>query len=103
MHGCPHVKFATACTCADICACTLPQSCQNSHLHAWKDDEQLDSKVWQLKHHATALSAPLLLPVVQPVWNQAPADADERLFGDDLFACARAPMRKPSAMQLSPA
>jgi len=32
--------------------------------------------VWQLKHHAAALRSPLLLPAVQPVWDEPPADAD---------------------------
>jgi hypothetical protein len=38
-------------------------------------------------HHAAALCTPLLLPVVQPVRDQAPADADEALTSDHFFAC----------------
>lgn len=46
------------------------------YLDTGKDHQEFQSEVRQLKHDAAALSAPLLLPAVQPVGNQAPAEAD---------------------------
>lgn len=46
------------------------------YLDTWEDHQEFQSKVRQLKHDAAALSAPLLLPAVQPVGDQAPAEAD---------------------------
>jgi hypothetical protein len=64
----------------------------SAHLHAraqdlytWQYDDELNCKLWQLKRHAAALRAPLLLPGVEPVRDEAPADADEALTGDNLL------------------
>lgn len=58
----------------------------HTHLDAWQHEKELHSKVGELKHHGAALGAPLLLPVVEPVGDEAPADADERLLGHHLLA-----------------
>ena len=57
-----------------------------AYLNTREDNKQLQGKVWKLKHNATALSAPLLLPAVQPVGDEAPAEADQALLGHYLFA-----------------
>ena len=54
-------------------------------LNTGQDDEQLDRKMGQLEHHRAAFGPPGLLPVVQPVGDQAPADGDERFLGDNLL------------------
>lgn len=54
----------------------------------WQYDEQLNCKLWQLKGHTAALSTPLLLPDVEPVGDQAPADADHALTCHNLFTCS---------------
>lgn len=54
----------------------------------WEYDEQLHCKLWQLKGHAATFSTPLLLPHVQPVWDEPPADANHALTCHDLLACS---------------
>lgn len=55
-------------------------------LDAGQDDEELDGEMRELKHHRGAFCTPLLLPVVEPVGDEAPADAYEALLGHDLLA-----------------
>ena len=69
-----------------------PSVGNGSHLNAREHHQELDCKVGQLKHHAAALSAPLLLPVVQPVGDEAPADADEGLLRYNLLPCEQQPL-----------
>lgn len=58
------------------------------YLNTREYDEQLHGKVWQLEHDAAAFSTPLLLPAVEPVGNQAPAEADKTLLSHHLLPCA---------------
>ena len=46
------------------------------YLDTGQDDQELHSKMGQLKHDTAAFGSPLLFPAVQPVRNQAPAEAD---------------------------
>ena len=58
-----------------------------TYLDTRKHNQELDCKVGQLKHHAAALCAPLLLPVVQPVRYESPTHADERLLCHNFLPC----------------
>ena len=49
--------------------------CVQLYLDTRKDDKQLEGKVGQLKHDTAAFSPPLLLPAVQPIRNETPAEA----------------------------
>ena len=57
------------------------------YLNNGQDHKQLKREMRQLKHHAAALRSPLLLPVVQKVWDESPADTDEALLCDYLLPC----------------
>ena len=56
------------------------------HLHNRQYDKQLKSKVRQLEHHAATLSAPLLLPIVEEVGYESPADTDKAFLCDYFLA-----------------
>lgn len=58
-----------------------------AHLHYGQYHKQLKSKVRQLKHHAAALSSPLLLPIIQEIRDESPADADKALLRDYFLTC----------------
>ena len=79
-----------------ICKCLLLCGDGAMKQILWKDmmyldtgehHQELDGKVRELKHHAAALCAPLLLPIVQPVGYEAPAHTYEGLLCDDLLPC----------------
>ena len=58
------------------------------YLNTREYNQQFHGKVWQLKHDAAAFSTPLLLPAVEPVGDQAPAEADKTLLSHHLLPCA---------------
>ena len=70
------------------------------HLNAGEDQEQLQRKMGQLEHHASTLCTPALLPVVQAVRDEPPADADERVLGHHLLACIVSPLSKEDYLYL---
>ena len=43
--------------------------CGTTYLNYWQDDEELRRKVRKLKHQAGYLSAPRVLPPVEPIGN----------------------------------
>lgn len=62
----------------------------NPHLNHGQDNEKLYSEVWELKQQAGALHAPLLLPVVEPVWYQAYENCLQCLVVDVLLSRQKA-------------